>query len=152
MLRLIQRLREIIVAKRSFFLYIIIGFSGLTLDMISFILMVRVLHIHELVANPISMSVGIVNNFFVNAYFNFKKTDKILARLLSFYVVGLSGILVSNLFLWLFNGVMGGFIDSILGFLWELLVQYRLELVKAASIVFIAIMQYFLNKRFSFKS
>ncbi len=148
---ILGQVKNFVVSKRSFFLYITIGFTGLTLDLISFILMVRFLHVSEYVANPISMSVGIINNFFLNAYFNFKQTDKLLARLASFYLVGLTGIVVGNVFLWLFNDVLGHSLFEILSFFSPILAKYQLELVKAASIVFIAIMQYFLNKRFSFK-
>lgn len=149
--RLYESIKTLVVKKKSFFLYISIGFTGLTLDLITFVLLVRFLHVSEYVANPISMSVGIVNNFFLNAYFNFKQTDKLFARLASFYLVGLTGIVVGNLFLWLFNDALGSVLQRVLTFISPLLAKYQLELVKAASIVFIAVMQYFLNKRFSFK-
>lgn len=121
---------------RSFILYISIGFTGLAADMLTFLILVDVFKIDPLVVNPISMSVGIVNNFFLNAYFNFKKTDNLLRRLASFYVVGLFGIIVSDAFIWLFHDVL----------------VLPLIPVKAVSIVLIAIMQYFLNRTFSFSS
>lgn len=148
---IIARAKELIVKKRSFLLYILIGFTGLTLDLITFVIMVRVFHVNEFLANPISMSVGIINNFFINAFFNFKKTDRLMVRFFSFYTVGIVGIVVGNTFLWFFNGVIGGFVGAILLWISPFVAQYQLELVKAVSIVFIAIMQYFLNKRFSFK-
>lgn len=141
---------EFIRSKRSFILYILIGFTGLSLDMISFVFLTRYLHLNEYVANPISMSVGIINNFFINAFFNFKRTDRLLSRLSRFYSVGVVGIFVGNAFLWFFNGVIGGWIFAFLNWISPLIAQYQLELVKAASIIFIAIMQYFLNKKFSF--
>ena len=148
---LIQKLKDLIIKNRSFILYIMIGFTGLALDMISLVVMVRVLHMNDLIANTISMSVGIVNNFFLNAYFNFKKTDKLLSRFLSFYAVGLFGIGIGTAFLWFFNGVIGAQVSAILSSFAAILAQYRLEIVKAVSIVVIAIIQYFLNKKFSFK-
>ena len=71
--------------------------------------MVRIFHLNEFIANPIAMSVGIINNFFINAFVNFKKTDRLLIRFFSFYSVGIVGILVGNTFLWFFNGVVGGY-------------------------------------------
>lgn len=147
----LQKITELIKQKRSFILYILIGFTGLTLDLISFVVMVRIFHINEFIANPISMSVGIINNFFINAFVNFKKTDRLLMRFLSFYLVGIVGIFVGNTFLWFFNGVIGGYVGAVLTWISPVVAKYQLELVKAVSIVFIAIMQYFLNKRFSFK-
>lgn len=151
MRELLGKVKNLIAQKRSFVLYILIGFTGLTLDLISFIIMVRIFHINEFIANPISMSVGIINNFFINAFFNFKKTDRLIVRFFSFYTVGIVGIIVGNTFLWFFNGVVGEFVSAFLTWLSPVVAQYQLELVKAVSIVFIAIMQYILNKRFSFK-
>lgn len=119
---------------RSFVLYMTIGFSGLALDMLSFWIMINFLKVPVLVANPISMSVGIVNNFFLNAYLNFKKTDNILFRLGKFYLVGIFGIIFSDIWMW-------GFHEKLL---------FPVMYVKAVSIVVVAIMQYFLNRKFSF--
>jgi putative flippase GtrA len=145
--KIITSIRE----HRSFFLYICIGFTGLTLDFVTFLLLVRVLHLPELVANPISMSVGIINNFFLNAFFNFRETDRLLSRFLSFYAVGIVGILVGNFILWFFNGVIGNSVSSLLAYIWQPLSNYRLELVKGGSIIVIGVMQYFLNKYISFR-
>ncbi len=138
--------------QKAFILYILIGFTGLALDLISFVFMIRVLKMNELIANPISMTVGIVNNFLWNAFLNFKKTDRLLSRFMSFYAVGLFGIMIGNFFLWFFNGVIGVQVGQLLGFFSGILVKFQLEIVKAVSIVVIAIIQFFLNKRFSFKS
>jgi putative flippase GtrA len=100
-------------------MYVVIGFSGLTLDMLSFLFMVKVLHMHELVANPIAMSVGIINNFFLNAFFNFRETDRLLSRFLTFYTVGIVGIIVGNLILWFFNGVIGNSVSTLLAYIWQ---------------------------------
>lgn len=144
--------KELLVSKKSFIKYILIGFTGLALDLLSFVFMVRVLKVNELVANPISMTVGIVNNFFWNAFINFKRTDNLFRRFATFYSVGLFGILFGNTFLWFFHTVIGRQVGAILTFISPVIAHYQLELIKAVSIVIIAIMQYFLNKRFSFKA
>jgi dolichol-phosphate mannosyltransferase len=149
---LIQKIKAVVQERHDFLLYVSIGFTGLTLDLITFIVLVRIFHMGELIANPISMSVGIVNNFFLNAYFNFKKTDRLLSRLASFYSVGVVGIIVGDIILWLFNDVLGPHVHTVLAFFSAAVASYQLELVKAVSIVIIAVMQYFLNKRFSFKN
>lgn len=136
---------------RPFFLYMTIGMTGALLDFCTLLFLVNLLQVNEYIANPISMSVGITNNFFLNAYFNFKKTDKLFKRYLSFYAVGIIGILISNLFLWVFNDLLGGNIQSVLDAVVPFVSAYRLEIVKAVSIVVIAVIQYVLNKRFSFQ-
>jgi len=97
------------------------------------------------------MSAGIINNFLLNAFFNFKKTDKLLRRFATFYTVGLVGMAVGDAFLWVFNGAFREFFGIILLSISPIIAKYQLELVKGVSIIFIAIMQYFLNKRFSFR-
>ncbi|MCC7303928.1 GtrA family protein [bacterium] len=145
------RSKRLVISKKSFIKYILIGFTGLALDLLTFIFMVRVLGLNELFANPISMTVGIVNNFFWNAFLNFKRTDNLFRRFLTFYSVGLFGIFFGNTFLWFFHTVIGDYVNGILLFASPLAAHYQLELIKATSIVIIAIMQYFLNKRFSFR-
>jgi putative flippase GtrA len=118
---------------------------------VTFVILVRVFRVNQLIANPIGMSVGIINNFLINAHYNFKKTDRLLSRFSKFYMVGLVGVAVGNFMLWFFNGIVGANVSSVLAFVWEPLSNYRLEIVKAVSIVIIGVMQFFLNKRFSFK-
>lgn len=148
----IETAKALIIKRKSFIKYILIGFTGLALDLTSFIFMVRVLKMNELVANPISMTVGIVNNFFWNAFLNFKRTDNLPRRFATFYSIGLFGIFVGNTFLWFFNIAIGRHVGIALNFISPLVAHYQLEIIKAVSIVVIAIMQYFLNKRFSFKA
>ncbi|WKZ24282.1 MAG: GtrA family protein [Candidatus Dojkabacteria bacterium] len=150
-MNLVKRVLRVALSKKRFILYISIGFTGLTLDIISFIIMVRWLGMNEFIANTISMSIGITNNFFLNAFLNFKRTDRLLLRYVSFYSVGLVGIAVGNLFLWIFMIWLGAYVHQILVLISQPIALYQLELVKGGSIVFIAVMQYFLNKHFSFR-
>lgn len=143
-------IKSIFSRYRNFILYILIGFTGLTLDFITFVILTRYLGLHEQIVNPISMSVGITNNFFLNAFFNFKKTDSLFKRYISFYLVGVIGIFISAWFLWFFNDFLGNNVQAILDGALPFLRQYRIEFVKAVSIIVIAIIQFFMNKRISF--
>jgi len=151
MTAMFARLQEVFAKSRSFVAYVLIGFTGLTIDVCVLILIVRVLHVNQYSANFISMSAGIINNFLLNAFFNFKKTDKLLRRFATFYTVGLVGMAVGDAFLWVFNGAFREFFGIILLSISPIIAKYQLELVKGVSIIFIAIMQYFLNKCFSFR-
>ncbi|WKZ30054.1 MAG: GtrA family protein [Candidatus Dojkabacteria bacterium] len=119
---------------KNFIIYCLIGFTGLSFDMGLFYVMFNMLHINYMLSNAASMSLGITNNFILNAFFNFKKTDKFFIRFLKFYLVGIFGILLSNLILYVFHDML----------------DMNANIVKAVSIVFIAILQFMLNRRLSF--
>lgn len=123
-----------LIKYRDFIFYVTIGFTGLFLDFLTFIVLVKVAGVSVFISNTISMTVGIVNNYFLNAFFNFKKTDQLFRRFLLFYAVGLFGILLSNIVIFLLYDKLG---------LW-------LEGVKAFSIVLVAVIQFFLNRALSF--
>ena len=72
--------------------YCIIGCSGAGLDFLLYSLLVLLTPWHYQWINLLSTSCGILNNFFLNAWLNFKTKDHLLLRLCSFYTVGLIGI------------------------------------------------------------
>ena len=86
-------------------------------------------------ANVISIHVGIFTSFVLNRSVNFKVKDKAAVRFLSFYTVGLVGLGISELMLYLMVTVGG-----------------MNELVcKLVSIVVVALIQFVLNKYITFK-
>lgn len=87
-------------------------------------------------ANIISIHIGIFASFALNRSLNFKVKDKPATRFLSFYAVGLIGLGISELMLYLMVTIGG---------LNELL-------CKLISIVVVALIQFFLNKYITFKS
>ncbi|MDA3645998.1 GtrA family protein [Saccharopolyspora indica] len=114
--------------------YAAIGASGVLLDYLLFLLLYNAFGLHEQVANVISTTAGITNNFVLNALFNFRKRDRILVRFLRFYAVGVAGIGLTFALLQVFSGWLG--IDP--------------NLVKAASLPIVLIVQYTINKKWSF--
>jgi putative flippase GtrA len=122
-----------LISRRLVF-YAIIGLSGVTLDFCLFLLLFNVVGLHPQIANALSITAGIANNFLWNSLFNFRKRDRILLRFLKFYSVGLAGIALTFVLLAVFSGVLG--IDP--------------NFVKAASLPVVLIFQYSLNKRWSF--
>lgn len=119
----------------SFFLYCLIGLSGATLDFLAFLFLSYVVGINETIAGPSTNIVGIVNNFVWNTLFNFKTRDKYWLRFFLFLLIGGVGIIITAGIMYVFHDILG--IDG--------------RIVKAASIVFIAIVQYFLNKNITYK-
>lgn len=126
----------IVKKYRQFVLYSLIGISGATLDFLLFVLLYQVFGIDPAIATVISISAGIVNNFFLNAKYNFKLTTHWPKRLLAFYAIGLVGIVVSVFIITLLHNVFG----------------VNAALAKAISIPIIVVLQYSLNRRVSFGS
>ena len=118
-----------------FVIYCVIGCSGAFLDFVLYTFLVHHFHINYLLANIFSVTVGITNNFFLNAFFNFKVTDGLFKRFISFYVVGIIGLIISEILLYLLVDLNS--INSILA--------------KVITIFVITLVQFFLNKFITFK-
>lgn len=132
---MIETIEKLLDRYRTFVLYCIIGCTGATLDFLLFAALTRWIAMHYLAANFLSVSAGIVNNFFLNYFFNFKSGNRLLLRLLSFYAVGLTGLALSCYLLYLF-------IDE-----WH----WHMLLSKFLTIFFVTVTQYLLNKTVSFR-
>ena len=87
-------------------------------------------------ANIISIHVGIFTSFVLNRAVNFKVKDKTATRFLSFYAVGLTGLGISELMLYLMVTIGG----------------WNEVLCKLLSIVVVALVQFVLNKYITFKT
>jgi putative flippase GtrA len=127
--------RRQLIARKTFIFYSLIGVSGATLDYVCFVLLVHYASWHYLLTNIISTTLGITNNFFLNARFNFGVKDRLFSRFLRFYCIGLLGLALSSVILFLL-------IDRL---------RLTPEVSKFVVIVVIVILQYNLNKRFSFR-
>ncbi|MFD3457954.1 GtrA family protein [Streptomyces sp. NPDC058691] len=119
---------------RQLIRYGLVGGSGVLLDMASFLLLYNVLGLNEQVANVISTSLGITNNFVLNALFTFDKRDRLLVRFLRFYAVGLTGIVLTYVLFRIFSDGLGA--DP--------------NLVKAGSLPLVLAVQFVLNRKWSF--
>lgn len=88
-----------------------------------------------LIANIISIHVGIFTSFVLNRSFNFKVKDKVKTRFLSFYTVGLVGLGISEGMLYLMVTKEG----------WNEIA------CKLVTIVVVALIQFLLNKYITFR-
>lgn len=120
---------------RQLIVYCIIGCTGATLDFIVYALLTNGVGMHYQLANFLSVSFGIINNFFWNCYFNFKTKDRILKRLVSFYSVGMFGWFLSAVCLGLFIEIM----------------KFNELLAKLGTIFFVTVVQFCLNKFITFR-
>ena len=93
------------------------------------------LWISYLWANVISVHCGIFTSFFLNRSLNFKVKDKTPLRFTIFYLVGLSGLALSEGLIWLLASL----------FAWNPI------LAKLLTVFVVALYQFLLNKFITFK-
>jgi putative flippase GtrA len=121
---------------RNLILYGIIGGFCASLDFVIYTLLCRYDFVPYLWANVISIHCGIFTSFLLNRTLNFKVKDKTTKRFLSFYIVGLIGLGISEGLLYLMVTI--GNINELLS--------------KLISVVVVALVQFVLNKYITFKT
>lgn len=119
---------------RHLILYGIIGCCSSSLDFILYTLLVHY-GVFYVIANSISVVAGIVTSFLLNRQYNFKVKDNTGRRFAIFLTVGLCGMLLSNLILYI------------------CVEQFELNKIvsKLLSIVLVVFMQFIINQYITFK-
>ena len=130
-----QLIKDLYVRFRNLILYGIIGGFCAALDFGVYSGLCYWDIMPYLLANIISIHIGIFTSFVLNRSFNFKVKDKVTTRFLSFYIVGLVGLGISEGMLYLMV-TKGG---------WNEIA------CKLASIVVVALLQFLLNKFVTFR-
>lgn len=128
-------MKNLLRQNRQFLLYCVIGFSGVGLDFGIYSLLVKTGTLDYQAANAVGYASGTLLSFILNAKLNFRVTDKIALRLLSFFSVAFLGWLVSAGLLHLLIGRFGG----------------NKYFSKAATLVVVVLLQYNLNRWLSFR-
>jgi putative flippase GtrA len=126
---------SLLLQKKQFVLYCIIGFSGVGLDFGIYSLLVHAGVLNFQAANAVGYASGTLLSFILNARFNFRVTDKIPLRLAIFFGVAFLGWLVSAGLLQVFIGNYG----------------FNKYISKFATLVVVVLLQYNLNRLFSFR-
>ena len=78
-----------------------IGSFSSGLDFVIYSILVKIVGLQYLVANCISIFAGISTSFILNRNYNFKIKDKLKLRFIIFLSTGLSGLVLSNIILYL---------------------------------------------------
>lgn len=110
--------------------YGIIGGASSLMDSVVYYILTRSITFGEFFSNFISVNIGITISFLLNTFLNFKKSDKLFKRAVSFYTVGYFGLGLSMLILYI--GVH--------------LLEMNDMIVKLCSIFIVAAFQFVLNK------
>lgn len=128
-----EKIKAIYIKFRELILYGLIGGLCAGLDFAIYTLLG--LWIPYLWANIISVHCGIFCSFFLNRQYNFKVKDKAAQRFTIFYLVGLGGLSLSELIIFVFGTKLG----------WDYLI------VKLMTVIVVALFQFTLNKLITFK-
>lgn len=137
MKKLINKIKWILnqyTLLKQIIFYGIIGTTTASIDSVIFIAL-QILNFNKYISNFVSINIGITLSFILNTYINFKVTDKILKRGISFFAVGYLGMALSMLILYIGVDLLS--INSIM--------------VKLFSVVLVAIFQFILNKFITYK-
>ena len=128
-------MKKILLQKKQFLLYCVIGASGVTLDFGIYSLLVKTRLLDYQAANAVGYSSGTLLSFILNARFNFRVTDKIPLRLTSFFSIAFLGWLVS-----------AGLLHLLIGRF-----NFDKYLSKFATLIVVVLLQYNLNCLLSFR-
>lgn len=115
--------------------YGIIGCCSSGLDFCVYTFLVEAVGMDYLIANCISVIVGISTSFTLNRKYNFKVTDRTPRRFAIFFTVGICGMLLSNIILYVCIDKL--MMDNIIS--------------KLLSIVLVVFVQFLINKFVTFK-
>lgn len=120
---------------RNLILYGMIGSFTSFLDFCVFTCLCHYFGIHYLVSNCISVFIGISTSFLLNRAYNFKVKNQVVRRFGVFLSVGIMGLMLSNIILWVGINLM----------------CYNDVLVKISSIILVVGIQFLLNKFITFR-
>lgn len=123
------------IARRATLLrYLLIGGGAVVLDVGMFLLADRVFGWHPVLSNTFSTGVAVVASFLANSFGNFRVTDRLWLRFLSFAAVSGAGWLLSTAIIWIAVDVVG--LDPVVA--------------KIVTLLPVVALQYSLNKKITF--
>lgn len=112
--------------------YAVIGAFSATLDFILFLILKGIFPV--LLANTISVTVGILTSYLLNSRITFRSSRNAKLAIYKFFAVGLFGLFISNIALWLLTDTLG----------------FPEGPSKLVTLPFVALMQFLLNKFWTF--
>lgn len=128
-------LKTLLNKHKNLIFYCIIGLISILIDISIFRILISYFHLDYKISNIISVNFGIINSFFLNKNFNYKTKDHEIKRFISFYFIGLLGLIFSTILLQIF-------VDMI---------KFEIFISKYLTIFIISFLQYVLNHYITFK-
>ena len=114
--------------------YVLIGILGLVVDFGTYWILTDI-NINVEIANMISSTCGIINNFFCNSYTNFKVHNRMFLRFVSYFLVGQITIVFTTISLFIFATKLG----------------FSHLIVKVIATIVATLIQFVLNKFVTFR-
>lgn len=114
--------------------YVLIGILGLVVDFGTYWILTDI-NINVEIANMISSTCGIINNFFCNSYTNFKVHNRMFLRFISYFLVGQITIVFTTISLFIFATKLG----------------FPHLIVKVIATIVATLLQFVLNKFVTFR-
>jgi len=123
------------IAKNKFVTYLFIGGFAASIDVGIFIFLHELINIKSLISHSVSVPISAIFSFSANAYLNFKKSDLLFYRFVSFSTVVGIGYLLGILIIFIIDNVLqlGGTIG------------------KLVSLPFVVTLQFYLNSKITFR-
>ena len=123
------------IAKNKFVTYLFIGGFAASIDVGIFIFLHEFINIKSLISHSVSVPISAIFSFSANAYLNFKKSDLLFYRFVSFSTVIGIGYLLGILIIFIIDNVLqlGGTIG------------------KLVSLPFVVTLQFYLNSKITFR-
>jgi putative flippase GtrA len=88
----------------KFLKFVIVGFSGLIVDFSITILLKEKLKIHRYISNSAGFTIAASSNYLFNRLWTFESNNpKILSEYSTFIIISLIGLIINNLFLYVFE-------------------------------------------------
>jgi putative flippase GtrA len=88
----------------KFLKFVIVGFSGLIVDFSITILLKEKLKIHRYISNSAGFTIAASSNYLFNRLWTFESNNpKILSEYSTFIIISLVGLIINNLFLYVFE-------------------------------------------------
>lgn len=134
---MVKKIRSLIQSESFIQLvkYGLIGILGLIVDFGIYMLLTILLKMNPELANFISSSCGLINNFFWNSFINFKVHDHLFKRFVEYYIVGQITTLFTTICLFIFVNLL--YQDKII--------------VKVIATIIATLLQFGVNKTITFK-
>jgi putative flippase GtrA len=116
----------------KFLKFIIVGFSGLAVDFSITILLKEKLKVHRYISSSAGFTLAASSNYLFNRLWTFKSNNpKVLIEYGTFILISLIGLIINNLFLYLFEKKIRFYFAKFLAIMvtsvWNFIANYYLN-------------------------
>ena len=92
----------------KFVKFCIVGFSGLVIDFIITYISKEKLKIHKYISNSLGFIIAVCTNYYLNRIWTFdSNSTQIFEEYTSFFIISIVGLIINNIFLYLFYEKLG---------------------------------------------